>query len=124
MRLIALLYLSGTLVGLGGAGARAAQEADPTPSQVKRLLAQADQARGDEARRLRAEATRRLLDLSPARVRELLGPPDRVARQVLYRRYLEQWAYDRPAALSVLFEGRKGQEPRSRGVRWDRPEKP
>jgi hypothetical protein len=119
---IALLYLSGMLVVLGGAGARAAQEADPT--QLKRLLAQADEARGDEARRLRAEAARRLLDLPPARVRQLLGPPDRVARQVLYRRYLEQWGYDRPAALSVVFEGRKGQEPRSRGVVWARPEKP
>jgi len=114
MRPIALLCL---LTCLG-----AAQDADPAP--LKDLLAQADQARGDEARRLRAEATRRLLDLPPARVRELLGPPKSVARQILYRRYLEQWTYDQPAALRVVFHCPKGQEPRLKEVRWVRPEKP
>jgi hypothetical protein len=110
------------LVCLGGAGARAPQEAKPPG--LKELLVQADRADGDEARRLRAEITRRLLDLPPARVRDLLGRPKSAARQILYRRYLEQWTYDRPVAFGVVFEGLKGQEPRLRAVRWGRPEKP
>jgi hypothetical protein len=85
---------------------------------------QASQAHGEEARRLRAEVARRLLDLPPVRVRELLGRPPSVARQILYRRYLELWTYDRPAGFGVVFEGRKGQEPRVRAVRWGRPQKP
>ena len=30
----------------------------------------------------------------PAAVRDRLGPPQRVARQVFYQCYLEQWVYD------------------------------
>jgi hypothetical protein len=42
-------------------------------------------------------------------VQNLLGKPDRVARQILYRRYLEQWTYERPSLL-IEFHGSKGQE--------------
>jgi hypothetical protein len=49
---------------------------------------------------------------TPAEVRELLGPPRQVLRQVLYRRYVEQWHYDTPLALCVVLEGAKGQIPR------------
>jgi hypothetical protein len=118
MRSIALACI---LVWMGGAGARAPQEAK-SPA-LKALLLQADQADGAKARRLRAEVTRQLLDLPPARVRNLLGPPKGIGRQILYRRYLEQWTYDRPVAFGVVFEGLKGQEPRLRAVRWGRPEK-
>jgi hypothetical protein len=44
-----------------------------------------------------------------AEVRRLLGPPKRIARQILYGRYLEQWTYDDPA-LRIEFDWRKGQE--------------
>ena len=99
-----------------------AQDADAAP--LKLLLAQADQAHGDEARRLRADVRRQLLDLPPARVSALLGKPKTVARQILYRRYLEQWTYDRPVPLRLLFHCPRGQEPRLLAVLWDRPEKP
>jgi hypothetical protein len=49
-------------------------------------------------------------------VRALLGQPSRLARQVLYRRYLEQWQYDELGGLWVEFDCLKGQEPRVRTV--------
>jgi hypothetical protein len=48
---------------------------------------------------------------TPAEVRETLGPPCRVSRQVLHNRYLEQWLYDSPLSLCVVLECRKGQDP-------------
>jgi hypothetical protein len=44
-------------------------------------------------------------------VRRALGPPDRVARQILHRRFIEQWCYEK-RALWIDFAGSKGQEPR------------
>ena len=44
-------------------------------------------------------------------VRKLLGPPKRISRQILYRRYLEQWLYDVPSQLWIEFNCLKGQEP-------------
>jgi hypothetical protein len=49
--------------------------------------------------------------LSQAEVRELLGPPRHVARQILYRRYLEQWLYDAPNAVRVEFDCVRGKAP-------------
>jgi hypothetical protein len=48
-------------------------------------------------------------------VRRVLGPPTRVARQVLHRRYVEQWWYQK-GAMWVDFDGSKGQELRVRNV--------
>jgi hypothetical protein len=45
-------------------------------------------------------------------VRQLLGQPNRIARQILYRRFLEQWIYDEPAGLWIEWDCLKGQEPR------------
>ena len=45
-------------------------------------------------------------------VRELLGPPKRIARQILYRRYLEQWVYDGPKPLRIEFQCVRGEEPK------------
>lgn len=39
------------------------------------------------------------------------GPPRRVARQILYRRYLEQWIYDGATALRVEFDCPRGKAP-------------
>jgi hypothetical protein len=47
--------------------------------------------------------------MTAAQVRELLGAPKRVARQILYARYVEQWTYDDPA-VRIEFDWRKGQE--------------
>jgi hypothetical protein len=46
-----------------------------------------------------------------AEVRKLLGPPKRVARQILYRRYLEQWIYDGPKPVRIEFDCVRGKEP-------------
>jgi hypothetical protein len=45
-----------------------------------------------------------------AEAQDLLGKPKRVARQILYGRYLEQWTYDDPVAVRIEFDWRKGQE--------------
>lgn len=47
--------------------------------------------------------------MTAAQVRELLGPPKRVAREILYARYVEQWTYDDPP-VRIEFDWRKGQE--------------
>src|SRR5262249_4517577 len=49
--------------------------------------------------------------LSQDAVVRLLGQPKRVARQILYRRYLEQWVYDGPKAVRVEFDCPRGQAP-------------
>jgi hypothetical protein len=49
-------------------------------------------------------------------VRVLLGSPQRKAKQILYRRYLEQWAYERPSIIRIEFECVLGQLPRVKTV--------
>jgi len=56
-------------------------------------------------------------------VREILGRPETVTRQVLFRRYVEQWDYERPLPLLLVFDCRKGQEPRLQSVHVNRQEK-
>jgi hypothetical protein len=36
--------------------------------------------------------------MTAEQVRQHVGPPKRIARQVLYHRHLEQWIYDLPSA--------------------------
>jgi hypothetical protein len=49
--------------------------------------------------------------MTPKEVRNLVGRPARIARQILYRRYLEQWSYDNPRLVWIEFNCVKGQEP-------------
>jgi hypothetical protein len=49
--------------------------------------------------------------MTPTEVRQLLGPPARVARQILFRRHLEQWIYDQPETIRVEFNCVRGEEP-------------
>jgi hypothetical protein len=56
-------------------------------------------------------AARVRIGMTPAEVRALLGAPDRVARQILYHRYLEQWVYNDQAPLWVEFNCLRGKEP-------------
>jgi hypothetical protein len=49
--------------------------------------------------------------MTQAEVRGLLGPPKRVARQILYRRYLEQWVYEGAHAARIEFDCVRGKEP-------------
>jgi hypothetical protein len=46
-----------------------------------------------------------------AEVRRRLGPPKRFARQILYRRYLEQWVYEGPKPVRIEFDCVRGKEP-------------
>jgi hypothetical protein len=48
-------------------------------------------------------------------VKRTLGPPPRTARQILFRRHLEQWHYDDPAGW-VEFQCVRGEEPFVLGV--------
>jgi hypothetical protein len=50
--------------------------------------------------------------MTPAEVRQILGPPHRVARQVLYHRYLEQWVYETRGSCRVEFDCSRGQAAR------------
>ncbi len=101
------------------AGLADAKDAARLREQVKQLLLDRKRVAGPEeldalARRLAVvlpTATR-----SPAEVQEVLGPPRSTARQILYRRYVEQWHYDSPLSLCVVFDARKGQEPRLQTV--------
>jgi hypothetical protein len=118
MRFVALLLCSRVCFS----GTEFAQKVDLDP--LKLLVVQAEQAPPPEAAKLREQVTRQMLELSPAQLRSLLGHPKTVARQVLYRRYLEQWVYDRPAGLCLVFHCTKGQEPRLQRVRWLHEETP
>jgi hypothetical protein len=51
------------------------------------------------------------VQMTPTEMTKLLGPPKRKARQILYRRYLEQWIYDSPIPLCVTFNCPRGQDP-------------
>jgi hypothetical protein len=44
-------------------------------------------------------------------VRAILGPPGRVARQILHQRYLEQWVYEGACQVRLEFDCRRGQKP-------------
>ncbi len=50
--------------------------------------------------------------LTPEQVRARLGPPQLIARQILYSRYLEQWVYDGPPPQRVTFHYVQGEKPR------------
>lgn len=50
-------------------------------------------------------------------VREVLGPPRRIGRQVILRRYLEQWYYDKDGPVWIDFDCIRGKEPSVINVR-------
>ena len=52
------------------------------------------------------------IGMTDAEVQKHLGRPTHRARQILYRRYLEQWVYDRSEGLWLEFDCLKGQDPR------------
>ena len=49
--------------------------------------------------------------MTPEQVREQVGPPKRIARQLLYHRHVEQWIYDQPVAVRLQFDCPRGQKP-------------
>jgi hypothetical protein len=61
--------------------------------------------------------------MSADEVRRFLGPPKRTARQLVFRRHLEQWTYDDPFFLIVEFACPSGQEPHVQTVHEANPPK-
>jgi len=49
--------------------------------------------------------------MTPEQVRQRVGAPNRVARQILYHRYREQWIYDAPLPVRLTFDCPRGQKP-------------
>ncbi|HZT81626.1 MAG TPA: hypothetical protein VFA26_15475 [Gemmataceae bacterium] len=62
--------------------------------------------------------------MSPAEVERRLGRPSRIARQVLYRRCLEQWLYDGPPPLRVEFSRVRGEPAQVQSVHPHSKKKP
>ena len=87
--------------------------------EVKALLQERKPIAGPEELDLLTRGVARALPAaarSPEELRELLGPPREVLRQVLYRRAVEQWHYDSPLSLCVVLTARKGQPARVQTV--------
>ncbi|HVS39880.1 MAG TPA: hypothetical protein VMS17_30255 [Gemmataceae bacterium] len=67
-----------------------------------------------------AERDRRVKAVEVAHTAEdvlrLIGPPDHVARQILFHRTVEQWFYDGTFSLRLQFDCLRGQEPRLQSV--------
>jgi hypothetical protein len=72
------------------------------------VLTGSDPAPRNDASRIRQLRS----GMTPDEVRQLLGPPQRIARQILYHRYLEQWVYDAPLSVRVEFDCPRGQPSR------------
>jgi hypothetical protein len=111
---VAALLALAAVLGLGTAFAqndRPAPQEEP-PAAVRELTPKQRQALRDKLQR----------GLSFERVRDLLGPPHRVARQVLFHRYLEQWVYGPPYDFRLEFDCLRGQKAQLLTVHSLRPE--
>jgi hypothetical protein len=49
--------------------------------------------------------------MTPDQVRDLVGAPKLIARQILYHRYREQWVYDTSTPIRLTFDCSRGQLP-------------
>jgi hypothetical protein len=114
---VAGLLLLLTVLGLGFATLAAAP---PAPTELPPF--DPSKPPPEEERRQRIAQVRPEIDAN--QVRHLLGPPPRVARQILYHRYFEQWVYDEPFHLRIEFECGHGQKPQVQSVRSTRPARP
>jgi hypothetical protein len=109
----ALLALA-ALLGLGTAFALNSDRPrqDDAPGTTRELTPQQRQD-------LRGKLQR---GLSFDRVRDLLGPAHRVARQILSHRSLEQWVYGPPYDFRLEFDCPRGQKAQLLSVHSLRPE--
>src|SRR5262249_32154724 len=58
----------------------------------------------------RLRENRLTVRMTAAEVTRLLGTPRQKVRQLLYRRYREQWLYATPVPLCITFDCPKGEE--------------
>jgi hypothetical protein len=92
------LFISFVVMGMLSVLPLFAQENDPTPEE-------------------RAQNIPKIKRGLPAtEVRNLLGKPDRIARQILFRRHLEQWIYDNPINARVEIVYSPGEEAQVQAV--------
>jgi hypothetical protein len=49
--------------------------------------------------------------MTPQQVRQLLGAPKQIARQIFYHHYREQWLYDAAVPVRLTFDCPRGQKP-------------
>ncbi len=98
----ALATLAIMLTSLAGQ-ARQPPTRDPPPPDAVHLLT-------DQERILRLQRVEPRRS-TPGQVRQLIGPPDHIARQILYNRAREQWLYDLPFFVRLEFEYPRGQDP-------------
>jgi hypothetical protein len=54
---------------------------------------------------------RLLPGMTTEQVRQILGSPRRIGRQILYQRYIEQWVYETPRPFRLDFDCHRGQPP-------------
>lgn len=70
----------------------------------------ADGAQGDGE-----DPTRRFEKLergmNPEQVRQVVGAPKHIARQILYHHYREQWLYEAAVPVCLTFDCQRGQKP-------------
>jgi hypothetical protein len=92
------------------------------PAQARRMMNQVlkllERQPGKDALRERFARLLTQKATTPDEILEVLGPrtAKSVQRQVLFRRYLEQWVFEAPIGLCVVFEAPRGQEPRVKQV--------
>jgi hypothetical protein len=55
--------------------------------------------------------------MTATEVRQLLGAPKRITREVVFRRHVEQWVYDMPAPCRVELLVERGEEGVVRNLR-------
>ncbi len=106
---------------------RRVREAQGDPTKLLRLClfvgdGEAKKLRNQVSRKLRespqnSDVGHRLAKIlpivarNPQEVTEILGTDKAIHRQLLYRRYIEQWTYRTPLRLILVFECPKGQDP-------------
>ena len=49
--------------------------------------------------------------MTPEQVRQLVGAPKQIARQIFYYRYREQWLYEAAVPVRLTFDCPRGQKP-------------
>ncbi|HTU89490.1 MAG TPA: hypothetical protein VMF69_05280 [Gemmataceae bacterium] len=49
--------------------------------------------------------------MTPEQVRQLVGVPKHIARQIFYHRYREQWIYDAAIPVRLTFDCPRGRKP-------------
>lgn len=49
--------------------------------------------------------------MTPEQVRQLMGDPKHIARQIFYHRYREQWLYEAAVPIRLTFDCPRGQKP-------------